>query len=63
MDIIDDIKQEVNACRQVGMFSKAKAEKLIAYAEANRADMEGYDEGGMNATEIVDLLVQLVNIK
>lgn len=62
MDIIDDIKQEVLACQGVGMFSKAKAARLIAYAEAHEADMESYDEGGMNATEIVDLLVHLIAI-
>lgn len=58
-DIIDDIKQEVRACQQVGMFSKKKADKLIAYAEEHTDEMKGYEDGGMNATEIVDLIIHL----
>ena len=52
---------EINACVEVGIYSKAKAKKAAAYVatKSGQDDLAEYEQSGCRLSDAADLIVQL----
>lgn len=61
MTTIEEIKLDITESAKLGIFSKIRAKKMLAYVDAHpdsTADLR--DECGMRISEVSDLISQMV---
>lgn len=60
MSILEQVKLDITEMSKIGAYRKAKAQKMAAYVDSHKDEVEDYRGGGMRISEIADLISQLV---
>ena len=59
-NVAAEVVLDIQETRKLRAITAVKAEKMIAYVQANPAEIDGYRAGGMRIAAITDLVRNLV---